>query len=219
MHAQLQVSELQAQHKGLIGVEGDYAQLMGSSRFCLVPRGQSAWTRRAFESFFSGCVPVLLSDHVELPFESSIDYSKMTIKWPADRIDSSLVRKCMFSISPSNALATVGPLLACSAAILPVLQCRSGCDFTHVLHARRWDTCRAFHWRIWRRRKRIWQERAACSTTPSLRKPAAHTQECGRRFGVKHLHRMQHLHVAGRCRSNSAQMLQTPCCLLLSLPT
>ena len=96
-HAQLQVSELQAQHIGLIGVEGDYAQLMGSARFCLVPRGQSAWTRRAFESFFSGCVPVLLSDHVELPFESSIDYSKMTVKWPGDRIDSSLVRKRVHS--------------------------------------------------------------------------------------------------------------------------
>lgn len=65
---------------------------MGSARFCLVPRGQSAWTRRAFESFFAGCVPVLLSDHVELPYEKYVDYSKMTVKWPGDRIDASLVR-------------------------------------------------------------------------------------------------------------------------------
>ena len=69
--------------------------MMGNARFCLVPRGQSAWTRRAFESFFAGCVPVFLSDHVELPFEHALDYSRMTVKWPGDKINADLVRLMM----------------------------------------------------------------------------------------------------------------------------
>jgi hypothetical protein len=31
-------------------------------------------------------VPVILSDEVELPFQNVIDYSEISIKWPASRI-------------------------------------------------------------------------------------------------------------------------------------
>jgi Exostosin family len=92
IHIVMQVRELARRHPDSIASDGDYTALMGDARFCLVPRGQSAWTRRAFEAFFAGCVPVLLSDHVELPFEQFVDYSKMTIKWPGDQITSALVR-------------------------------------------------------------------------------------------------------------------------------
>ena len=48
-----------------------YSFLMGNSHFCLVPRGRGWWTVRLFEAFYAGCVPVLLSDDVELPFSDS----------------------------------------------------------------------------------------------------------------------------------------------------
>ena len=88
------MAELAKQFPHDIRTDGDYFDLLGSSRFCLIPRGQSAWTRRTFEAFLSGCIPVLLSDHVALPFERFVDYSKMTVKWPGDRIDATLVRSC-----------------------------------------------------------------------------------------------------------------------------
>jgi hypothetical protein len=34
------------------------------------------------------CVPVLLSDHAELPFQNVIDYAQVSIKWPSTRIGS-----------------------------------------------------------------------------------------------------------------------------------
>lgn len=68
-----------------------YFELMGNSQFCFSPRGQSSWTLRFYESFFAGCIPVILADSIELPFADVLDYSKFTIKWPMTRIDSDLV--------------------------------------------------------------------------------------------------------------------------------
>ena len=66
-------------------------ELMGSSRFCFVPRGKSAWSLRFFESLIAECIPVLLSDMWELPFEDFIDYSGIVVKWPAHRITPKLL--------------------------------------------------------------------------------------------------------------------------------
>eukprot|EP00921_Rhytidocystis_pertsovi_P007974 GHVQ01013182.1.p1 GENE.GHVQ01013182.1~~GHVQ01013182.1.p1 ORF type:complete len:690 (-),score=142.70 GHVQ01013182.1:787-2856(-) len=63
---------------------------MGNSVFCFVPRGKSGWSLRLFESLFAGCVPVLLSDNWELPFEDIFDVTKFVIKWPCQKIDKSL---------------------------------------------------------------------------------------------------------------------------------
>ncbi|KAI7740143.1 hypothetical protein M8C21_018271 [Ambrosia artemisiifolia] len=37
------------------------------------------------------CVPVLLSDHAELPFQNVVDYSQISIKWPSSRISTELL--------------------------------------------------------------------------------------------------------------------------------
>lgn len=37
------------------------------------------------------CVPVLLSDHAELPFQNVIDYGQVSIKWPSSRIGTELL--------------------------------------------------------------------------------------------------------------------------------
>jgi hypothetical protein len=95
----LQVLDLARRHDSKIITSGKYEVIMGDARFCLIPRGQSSWTLRTFEAFFAGCIPVLLSDHVELPFERFVDYSKMSVKWPADKIDDSLV--CPYFKTPA----------------------------------------------------------------------------------------------------------------------
>lgn len=37
------------------------------------------------------CVPVLLSDHVELPFQDVVDYTQISIKWPSTHIGTELL--------------------------------------------------------------------------------------------------------------------------------
>ncbi|XP_062218605.1 probable beta-1,4-xylosyltransferase IRX10 isoform X3 [Phragmites australis] len=69
----------------------DYFKHLRNAKFCLAPRGESSWTLRFYESFFVECVPVILSDEVELPFQNVIDYSKISIKWPSSRIGPELL--------------------------------------------------------------------------------------------------------------------------------
>ena len=59
-----------------------YIDEMDGARFCLIPRGNTPWTRRFFDAAVRGCIPVVLSDPVSFPFEQLIDYSRMTIKLP-----------------------------------------------------------------------------------------------------------------------------------------
>lgn len=60
----------------------DMHATMGKARFCLVPKGKSAWSLRFYEALFAGCVPVVLSDNWELPFEDFLDLPSFVIKWP-----------------------------------------------------------------------------------------------------------------------------------------
>ncbi|KAG9440021.1 hypothetical protein H6P81_020186 [Aristolochia fimbriata] len=69
----------------------EYFQHLRNAKFCLAPRGESSWTLRFYESFFVECVPVILSDQVELPFQNVIDYTQLSIKWPSTRIGPELL--------------------------------------------------------------------------------------------------------------------------------
>lgn len=65
--------------------------VMGSAKFCFVPKGKSAWSLRFFEALFANCVPVILSDFWELPFESFMDLPSFVIKWPMDLVGDTLM--------------------------------------------------------------------------------------------------------------------------------
>ncbi|XP_047341199.1 probable glucuronosyltransferase Os03g0107900 [Impatiens glandulifera] len=69
-----------------------YFEHLANAKFCLAPRGESSWTLRFYESFFVECVPVVISDQVELPFQNVIDYTQISIKWPWNRIGSQLLQ-------------------------------------------------------------------------------------------------------------------------------
>lgn len=55
------------------------SQGMHSSKFCLHPAGDTPSACRLFDAIVSLCVPVIVSDQIELPFEDVIDYSKIAI--------------------------------------------------------------------------------------------------------------------------------------------
>ncbi|CAE7874570.1 CNNM3, partial [Symbiodinium microadriaticum] len=42
------------------GFVSDYLERKGDSHFCLVPAGTSPWTNHLYESFYAGCIPVIL---------------------------------------------------------------------------------------------------------------------------------------------------------------
>jgi len=69
----------------------DFFERMGRSHFCLVPRGSSAWTIHLYESFFFGCIPVLLSDKLEVPFQELVNWPALSLKWPEDRVGPELL--------------------------------------------------------------------------------------------------------------------------------
>ncbi|KAG2241936.1 hypothetical protein Bca52824_096222 [Brassica carinata] len=52
---------------------------MHTSKFCLNPAGDTPSACRLFDSIVSLCVPVIVSDSIELPFEDVIDYRKFSI--------------------------------------------------------------------------------------------------------------------------------------------
>lgn len=54
-------------------------QGMHSSKFCLHPAGDTPSACRLFDAIVSLCVPVIVSDHIELPFEDVLDYRKFAI--------------------------------------------------------------------------------------------------------------------------------------------
>ena len=56
--------------------------LYGASRFCIVPRGDNAASKRLTSAIFAGCVPVVCSDHYVLPFASVISWRDTVLRVP-----------------------------------------------------------------------------------------------------------------------------------------
>lgn len=54
-------------------------QGMQSSKFCLNIAGDTPSSNRLFDAIASHCVPVIISDDIELPYEDVLDYSEFCI--------------------------------------------------------------------------------------------------------------------------------------------
>lgn len=52
---------------------------MRSSKFCLHPAGDTPSSCRLFDAIVSHCVPVIVSDNIELPFEDELDYTEFSV--------------------------------------------------------------------------------------------------------------------------------------------
>jgi hypothetical protein len=57
---------------------------MRSSRFCLHPAGDTPSSCRLFDAIVSHCVPVIVSDKIELPFEDELDYTEFALFFSAE---------------------------------------------------------------------------------------------------------------------------------------
>ncbi|KAL7115071.1 hypothetical protein ACP275_04G161300 [Erythranthe tilingii] len=52
---------------------------MSSSKFCLNIAGDTPSSNRLFDAIATHCVPVIISDEIELPFEDILDYSEFSV--------------------------------------------------------------------------------------------------------------------------------------------
>lgn len=52
---------------------------MRSSKFCLHLAGDTPSSNRLFDAVSSHCVPVIISDEIELPYEDYLDYSEFCL--------------------------------------------------------------------------------------------------------------------------------------------
>lgn len=52
---------------------------MRTSEFCLHPSGDTPTSCRLFDAVQSLCIPVIVSDNIELPFEGMVDYSEFSV--------------------------------------------------------------------------------------------------------------------------------------------
>lgn len=53
------------------------------TKFCLAPRGTGVCTRRTVDSLTNGCVPVVIADEWELPFNDGLlDWTRFSVLWP-----------------------------------------------------------------------------------------------------------------------------------------
>uniref|UniRef100_I1NSK9 Exostosin GT47 domain-containing protein n=1 Tax=Oryza glaberrima TaxID=4538 RepID=I1NSK9_ORYGL len=67
--------------EGTAGADGKAAAQNGmrKSLFCLNPAGDTPSSARLFDAIVSGCIPVIVSDELELPFEGILDYRKIAL--------------------------------------------------------------------------------------------------------------------------------------------
>lgn len=79
--AELTRSENIVIEEGTAGEGGKAAAQKGMRRsiFCLSPAGDTPSSARLFDAIVSGCIPVIISDELELPFEGILDYRKTAI--------------------------------------------------------------------------------------------------------------------------------------------
>lgn len=67
--------------EGSAGAQGKTAAQDGmrKSLFCLSPAGDTPSSARLFDAIVSGCIPVIISDELELPFEGILDYREIAL--------------------------------------------------------------------------------------------------------------------------------------------
>ena len=77
-------------------IHTDYISKIRNSKFCLVPEGHVSTALRLFEVIVANCVPVIVSDCMDLPFEGAApvgDYSTFSVIIPVSSNPDDIMRR------------------------------------------------------------------------------------------------------------------------------
>lgn len=103
--AELSSAEGVVIEEGTAGEVGKAAAQNGMRRsiFCLSPAGDTPSSARLFDAIVSGCIPVIVSDELELPFEGILDYRKIALfVSSSDATQLGYLLKFLRGISPAQ---------------------------------------------------------------------------------------------------------------------
>ena len=95
----------------------EYATLAMSSRFCLNPRGDTRTSRRFADSVLAGCIPVIISDGIQLPFSAVIPWKDIAYFVPEKSLSKSRAFD-MLAATPVSELQQRQNLLLAYASLL-----------------------------------------------------------------------------------------------------
>ena len=59
----------------------EYLQQMLRAKFCFAPRGDTASAKRLYESIAAGCIPIIISDKLRLPYHRQIDWRSFSLRY------------------------------------------------------------------------------------------------------------------------------------------
>lgn len=75
-----------------------YHEMMRKSKFCLCPSGSDMASARVVEAIYSGCVPVLISEHYVPPFSDVLNWKSFSVEVSVKDIPN--LKEILKSISP-----------------------------------------------------------------------------------------------------------------------
>jgi len=78
--------------------EISYHEMMRKSKFCLCPSGYEVASPRVVEAIYTGCVPVLISEHYVPPFSEVLNWKSFSVELSVKDIPN--LKDILMSIPP-----------------------------------------------------------------------------------------------------------------------